>query len=55
MFVSTIYSQKKELRTAIEKAIPHGRTLKVDKGSFQEIPEENARIWKSGTYHISKE
>ncbi|HUS06582.1 MAG TPA: RtcB family protein [Bryobacteraceae bacterium] len=38
----------KKLRTAIEKAVPHGRTnqgKKHDRGAWQDIPERNKQVW----------
>lgn len=40
----------KAIRTAIENAVPHGRTDNGgpgDRGAWHDIPEDNARIWDS--------
>src|SRR6266700_5576478 len=40
----------KSIRTAIEKAVPHGRTNhggKGDVGAWQQIPARNAEVWQT--------
>jgi len=36
-----------DIRTAIEKAVPHGRTMGRDEGAWGEIPPRVAEVWES--------
>jgi tRNA-splicing ligase RtcB len=37
----------RQLRSAIEKAVPHGITKGKDRGSWHDIPSHTAAVWKS--------